>query len=151
MSSSKKAIGFVLLQIALGLFLIVSGLFTIQLDGGFLGNVQASFSGNEVANAVRSFLKGDVANIVIFILGICELLAGIFLLISFFVNVGKIEDTILLIIMIVWILVIVLVDIIGNGGLLNGALKSFSSILSFLKVLSNHLLVLASIIIVKRS
>jgi len=131
MSSSKKAIGFVLLQIALGLFLIVSGLFTIQLDGGFLGKVQAGFSGNEVANAVRSFLKGDVANIVIFILGICELLAGIFLLISFFVNVGKIEDTILLIIMIVWILVIVLVDIIGNGGLLNGALKSFSSILSF--------------------
>lgn len=149
-TKSSTGFGVVLLQIALGLFFIASGILTLQLDSGFLGRLQAGFGGNEVATAVYSILNGDVANIVIIAIGICEVLAGIFLILRFFMGVGKLADIVLIIIMIVWIAVIVLVDILGNGGLLKGALNSFGSIISFLKVFSAHLLVLGGILIVKR-
>ena len=115
-----------------------------------MGRLQAGFGGNEVATAVYSILNGDVANIVIIAIGVCELLAGIFLILRFFMGVGKLADIVLIIIMIVWIVVIVLTDILGNGGLLKGALSSFGSIITFLKVFSSHLLVLGGILIVKR-
>ena len=149
-TKSSTGFGVVLLQIALGLFFIASGILTLQLDSGFLGRLQAGFGGNEVATAVYSILNGDVANIVIIAIGICEVLAGIFLILRFFMGVGKLADIVLIIIMVVWIAVIILVDILGNGGLLKGALNSFGSIISFLKVFSAHLLVLGGILIVKR-
>ena len=149
-TKSSTGFGVVLVQIALGLFFIASGILTLQLDSGFLGRIQAGFGGNEVATAVYSILKGDVANIVIISIGVCEILAGLFLILRFFMGVGKLADIVLIIIMIVWIAVIILVDILGNGGLLKGALNSFGSIISFLKVFSAHLLVLGGILIVKR-
>lgn len=149
-TKSSTGFGVVLVQIALGLFFIASGILTLQLDSGFLGRLQAGFGGNEVATAVYSILNGNVATIVIIAIGICEVLAGIFLILRFFMAVGKLADIVLIIIMIVWIAVIILVDILGNGGLLKGALNSFGSIISFLKVLSAHLLVLGGILIVKR-
>ena len=149
-TKSSTGFGVVLVQIALGLFFIASGILTLQLDSGFLGRIQAGFGGNEVATAVYSILNGNVATIVIIAIGICEVLAGIFLILRFFMAVGKLADIVLIIIMIVWIAVIILVDILGNGGLLKGALNSFGSIISFLKVLSAHLLVLGGILIVKR-
>ena len=149
-TKSSTGFGVVLLQIALCLFFNASGILTLQLDSGFLGRLQAGFGGNEVATAVYSILNGDVANIVIIAIGICEVLAGIFLILRFCMGVGKLADIVLIIIMIVWIAVIILVDILGNGGLLKGALNSFGSIISFLKVFSAHLLVLGGILIVKR-
>ena len=149
-TKSSTGFGVVLVQIALGLFFIASGILTLQLDSGFLGRLQAGFGGNEVATAVYSILNGNVATIVIIAIGICEVLAGIFLILRFFMAVGKLADIVLIIIMIVWIAVIILVDILGNGGLLKGALNSFGSIISFLKVFSAHLLVLGGILIVKR-
>ena len=149
-TKSSTGFGVVLVQIALGLFFIASGILTLQLDSGFLGRLQAGFGGNEVATAVYSILNGNVVTIVIIAIGICEVLAGIFLILRFFMGVGKLADIVLIIIMIVWIAVIILVDILGNGGLLKGALNSFGSIISFLKVFSAHLLVLGGILIVKR-
>lgn len=146
----SMSLGLVLIQIALGLFFIASGIMTLQLDGGFLGKIQAGLGGNEVATAVHSIVKGDVANIVIIAIGVCELLAGIFLILRFFTGVGKLADIVLIVIMIVWIVVIVLTDILGSGGLLKGALRNFGSIITFLKVFSSHLLVLGGILMVKR-
>ena len=51
MSVSKKSLGGMLLQIALGLFLLATGIMTLQLDGTF-GSFQASLGGNEVANVI---------------------------------------------------------------------------------------------------
>ncbi|WP_390903628.1 hypothetical protein, partial [Treponema lecithinolyticum] len=76
MSVSKKTLGGIVLQLALALFLIVSGILTLQLNGSFWGKLQVGISGNEVVSAVRSLLKGDPANVVIIVLGVCELIAG---------------------------------------------------------------------------
>lgn len=147
MSVSNTSLGAIFLKIALALFLIVAGIMTLQLDPGFFGKIQAGLSGNEIASAVHSFFKGDVANVIIIILGICEILAGAFLLIEFFVKVGDISNIVMIIILVFWIIVIVIVDIFGKGGLFNGAFDSFGAFLSFCKILAFHLLVLGAILI----
>lgn len=146
MAVSQFSLSKLVLKIALAAFLIVTGIMTLQLDSGFLGKLQAGFSGNELANAVHGFLKGDAATLVIVALGILELLAGVFLIAGFFVDTKGFNGLVLLIIMALWIVVIVLVDIVGKGGLLDGAFKSTGTFLSFLKVLSAHLLVLGAIL-----
>ena len=145
MSVSKKTLGGIVLQLALALFLIVSGILTLQLNGSFWGKLQVGISGNEVVSAVRSLLKGDPANVVIIVLGVCELIAGIFLLANFFVETGKISNTFIFVIIIMWLIIVALTDVMGQGGLLHGAFSSVGACLSLLKNLSGHLLVLGAL------
>jgi len=149
MATSKSSLSHLVLKIALAAFLIVMGIMTLQLDSGFMGKLQAGFSGNELATAVHGFLKGDMATLVIVILGILELASGVFLILDFFMDTKRFNSLALMVIMILWIVVIVLVDIVGKGGLLDGAFKSLATFLSFLKVLSAHLLVLGAILAAK--
>ncbi len=149
MAVSKKTLSGVILQIAVALFLVVSGILTVQLDGGILSQAKSVLGGNELASAVyKVFGRGDFTTIIVMILGICELIAGVFLLINFFVDTAKVTNIFLLVIIILWLIVIALVDIMGNGGLLGGAFNSMNSVLSFLKNLSAHLLVLGALLVV---
>lgn len=145
MATSRISPASMVLRIALAVFLIVTGIMTLQLDSGLLGKIQAGFSGNELAIAVRSFLKGDTANVVIVLLGILELVSGLFLVAGFFMDTGAFNKLALFVIMALWIVVIVLVDVVGKGGILGDAFKTMGSLLAFLKVLSAHLLVLGAI------
>lgn len=137
------------IRIALAVFLIVAGILTLQLDKGLLGQIQAGLSGNEIASAVYSFVKGDFANVLIVIIGILEILAGGFLILGLFMDIGNLSNPIMIIILIFWVIVILLVDLLGPGGLFNGAFKSFATILSFLKTLSLHVLVLGAILLAR--
>ncbi len=148
MSLSKRTVSATIQQLAVALFLIVSGILTVQLDAGVIGQIQAGISGNEIASAVHKILDGDSANIVVIALGICELIAGVFLLLNFLINTGRITNLFVFIILIVWIVVIVLVDILGSGGLLDGAFESMNAFLRFLKSFSSHLLVLGALLVV---
>ncbi len=148
MATSKRALSSIVLQLAVALFLIASGILTLQLDSGFFGRIQAGINGNEIASAVHSLFDGDFANFIIILLGICELIAGVFLFLNFFINTGKISNLFVFIIVIVWIVVIVLVDILGAGGLLDGAFASLAAFLAFLKSLSAHLLVMGALLLV---
>ena len=149
MALEKTSLSTFVLRIALACFLIVAGILTLQLDSGLLGKLQAGFAGNEIANAIHSMTKGDLANILIILMGILQLGAGVFLILGFFMNVGSFNKVVLAIILIMWLVVIFLVDIIGKGGLLGGAFKNMNTFLSFLKVFSAHLLVLGAILSVK--
>ena len=132
-TTERRSIGYMLTQIALGLYFFVTGIWTLQ--GG---------NGNEIAAAVKSVTGGDTARIVF---GIIEVLAGLFLLLRIFVTFSSPIDTILMvIIMIAWIAAIVLLDFIGRGALPSG---SIDSVLRWLSTLSRHLLVLGGIVIVK--
>lgn len=134
--NNHRSIGFIVLWIALGLFFAVSGIWTLQ--GG---------KGDEATVAITKLFSGDVRNIVRIAFGIIELLAGIFLLLRLFVPVSTTVDTLLMVIIaIVWIVAIVLIDFLGDSGILhNGA----HDILSWLKQLSWHLLVLGSVLLVR--
>ena len=69
--AERHSIGYMLTQIALGLYFFVTGIWTLQ--GG---------NGNEIAAAVKSVTGGDTARIICLVFGIIEVLAGLFLLLS---------------------------------------------------------------------
>lgn len=145
MAVSRYSLSRIVLRVAVALFLIVTGILTLQLDSGLLGRLQAGFAGNEVANAIHNLFKGDLANILIILMGVLQLVSGVFLFLGFFINLKRFNDTVLLIVMIMWLVVILLVDVMGRGGLLDGAFETMASFLTFAKVLSAHLLVLGAI------
>ncbi len=132
-SQREHSIGYLFLQIAVGLFFLVSGIWTLQ-----------GSSGNEIAVAIKSVLSGDSAQIACIVFGIIEVLAGIFLLLRMFVTFSAPIDTVLMvIIMIAWIASIVLIDFLEKGALPAG---NFASILKWLKAFAYHLLVLGAVI-----
>lgn len=149
MATKKKSLGLLILQIALGCFLLAFGILTLQLDKGILGKIQAGVTGNEVAIAVNQILKGDAANIVTILIGVCEIISGAFLLLALFTSLGKIASLFDLIVLIAWIVVIVVIDVMGPVGLLNGAFKNMWTFLFFLKTFAMHMLVLGAILTVK--
>lgn len=149
MATRKISWAQLIIKVGLALFLITAGILSLQLDSGLAGRLQASFGGNELAIAVNSIFKGEMATVVIVLLGALQLLGGIFLLVDFFVNTKAFSNFALLVLMIVWLAIIVLVDVLGKGGLVNGAFQNLTSFLSFLKLLASHLLVLGAIILVR--
>lgn len=134
-TKETRSISTLLMQIALGCLLIISGIWGLQ--GG----------GDEAVKAIRHIFAGNVRDIMSVVFSVIELIAGVFLLLRLFVSMGTGLDTVLmLIIMIMWVVAIVLMDILGSGGILNGGAKHF---LNWLYSFSYHLLVLAAIIRIK--
>lgn len=136
METKNRSAGTLILQIALGLLFIVSGIWTLQ--GG---------KGDEIVSAFYSIFSKDIAHICCIVFGIIELVAGFFLLLRLFVTMNTNLDTVLVyIIMICWIAAIIIIDFVGKNGIINNLDSNF---LSFLNRFARHLLILGSIIKVK--
>lgn len=136
MENKKRTIGTLILQIALGLLFIVSGIWTLQ-----------NGKGDEIASAIRSIFSKDVAQVICIVFGIIEIVAGVFLLLRLFVFLNTSLDTLLMIIiMICWIVAIVMIDFVGNDGLFNNFDSGF---LGWLNRFARHLLILGAVIKVK--
>lgn len=157
MASSKKSLGLLITQIAIAVLLVIMGIMTMQLNqnatgwtglDNLVGAAKAGVNGNEIASAVYSLLgtKSALAKPIIIILGVCELIGGVFLLVNVCVNTGKLENIFLLVILVMWIIVIVLVDILGKTGITAVNWNSMGSVLSFLKGFATHLLVLGTLL-----
>ena len=74
MENKKRTVGTLVLQIALGLLFIVSGIWTLQ-----------NGKGDEIASAIHSVFNKDLAQILCIVFGIIEIVAGVFLLLRLFV------------------------------------------------------------------
>lgn len=136
METKNRSAGTLILQIALGLLFIVSGIWTLQ--GG---------KGDEIVSAFYSIFSKDIAHICCIVFGIIELVVGFFLLLRLFVTMNTNLDTVLVyIIMICWIAAIIIIDFVGKNGIINNLDSNF---LSFLNRFARHLLILGSIIKVK--
>ncbi len=145
MGISNSSIGNIILRIALGLFLLAYGILTVQTNGSFLG-----LGGNEVSEAVRGFLRGEAANVVIIVIGICAIVAGAGVLVSFFVPLGAAMTIFYTVVLLVWLVVIIVVDILGRGGLFNGAFRSFNSFIGFIQNFAQHVLVLGAMLVARQ-
>ncbi len=145
MAVSNNSLGDIILRIALGLFLLAYGIVTVQLNSGLMG-----LGGDEVAAAVRSILKGDFANFVIMAIGVCAIVAGAGILVSFFVPLGSAANIFFIIVLVVWAIVIILVDLLGAGGLFNGAFRSFKTFVGFISSFASHMLVFGAMLLVRR-
>lgn len=138
----KRSFGNIILQIAVALFLLVSG----------VSGLIASSAGD--LQAVVTFLNGlfdspSIVTIIVIVLSICEIIAGFFLIMELFTTDLRITDMILVIFVVLWIVNIVLVDFvypIGDGKVF----RSVSSVLRYLSTLSSHLMVLGALVMVAR-
>lgn len=133
MINNRKTIGTWVLQIALGILFVVSGIWTLQ--GG---------SGDEIAVAIKSIFSSDVSKIACVIFGIIEIIAGIFLLLRLFITLNtNLDSVLMIIIMICWIIAIALIDFMGN----DSVFKNFNSgFLPFMNRFARHLLIWGSLI-----
>mgnify|MGYP003523944306 FL=1 len=133
---SGVTIGRLLLQLALGAMLAVAGIWSFQRHG------------DDAVGAIRAVLDGNVENDLVVVFGVIELLAGIFLILELFMGdqFGKLDNILMLIVMIVWIVAIVLMDFLAKGGLLNGF--NAKNFLEWLYTFAAHLIILGAMITV---
>lgn len=133
MKTERKSISSLILQIALGLLFLVSGIWSLQ-----------SGNGDEIAGAIRSIFDGDIEKVLVVVFAIIEIITGIFLLLRIFVFLGtNLDKLFMLIIMICWIVCIIMTDVIGPNGIINNLNSNF---LNFLYRFASHLLILGAII-----
>lgn len=133
MVKNGKSFGSLILQIALGLLFLVSGIWTIQ-----------SGNGSEIVSAIRSVFDGDLEKILVIVFAVIEIITGVFLILRLFIVLGtNLDKLLMIIIMICWIICIVMTDFIGSNGILNYLNSNF---LNFLYRFASHLLILGAII-----
>lgn len=115
-----------IIQIALGLLLAIGGIWGLQGGGDF-----------GIA-ALRDIFDDNAEKIVVVVFSVIELLAGLYLILELFIgDLGKFDNILMLVILIVWIVAIVL------GDFINGFLKP--NFIEWLWTLAGHLVVLGAI------
>ena len=135
----RRNMGVIVLQIALAFFLLVSGVMGLMQSNA--GNL------NPVVTFLTHLLKNaGIAHAIIIAIAVCELVAGLFLLIGLFTFAPRIVNVILVLFIILWILNIALGDFIGT---FNSGIHGVPGLLSYLQQLSGHLMVLGALICVQ--
>ena len=138
----KRSIGLIILQIAVALYLLVSGV------TGLLNSSAGDLAG--VIGFLNDLFKNpSMVTLLVIVLSISEIIAGFFLLVELFTTDLRVTDMILFIFVILWIANIILVDFIApiSGGTI---FKSVDSVLRYVSVLSSHLMVLGALILVSK-
>ncbi|WP_296011166.1 hypothetical protein [uncultured Treponema sp.] len=125
-----------ILQIAVGAMLAVGGIWALQGGGDF------------AARAIKGLVSGNAGNILVIVFGVIELLVGVFMILKIVIGdrFGSFGTVLALIAIIVWIVAIVLSDILGANGILNGGAKNF---LEWLYTFAQHLIILGAILAVR--
>jgi len=129
----NKSIGLVLLNFAVAIYLLATGV--LGLTG------RKFFPDGEIRRAVTALFKGDVAEMLIVVLAILSIAAGAFILIKFFGISIPITELILMVLAIVWVVFIIMIDIVYP---LNGKGTNF---IDWLRSLGAHLMALAGIML----
>lgn len=128
-----------ILQIAVGAMLAVGGIWALQGGGDFAARaIKGLVSGN----------VGNIGNILVIVFGVIELLVGVFMILKIVIGdrFGSFGTVLALIAIVVWIVAIVLSDILGASGILNGGSKNF---LEWLYTFAQHLIILGAILAVR--
>ena len=127
---SGFSIGRFILQLALGLMLAISGIWSL-----------ANNKGDAAVAALRSIFDGDAEKIIVLIFSVIEMLAGILLIVELFAGdkFGKFDNLLGIIIIVVWAIAIVLMDFL-NGNFLK------PDVLPWLYNLAGHCVVLGALI-----
>lgn len=138
----KRSIGLVILQIAVALYLLVSGVTgLLNSSAGDLAAVIGFL--NEL------FRNPSIVTIMVIVLSVSEIIAGFFLIMELFTTDLRITDMILFLFIILWVANIVLVDFVGpiSGG---ATFRSVSGVLKYMSILSSHLMVLGALVLVTK-
>lgn len=136
-------IGNILVRIAIGLFLCVSGIVLFTNGGKY------DITASAIRQLTDVFDSDVITNILIYVYGGIELLCGAFILISLITGeqFKKINSLFMLIVIIVWIITMVLCDFLGNNGFFNAVKEGH--LLSWILYFVNHLIILGSLLVMR--
>ena len=105
--TSNRGLGALLIRIALAAYFIITGLCMLGVGG--------SIKSSEAGAAIYEIFSGDLAKILVIVVAIVILLGGICVLITIFRDLGSWDNTAMLILTIIWIVIAVVADIFSRS------------------------------------
>ena len=105
--TTNRGLGALFLKIALAAYFIITGLCML----GVGGSVKAS----EAGAAIYEIFSGDLAKIVAIVVAIVLLVGGVCIAITIFRDLGSWDNTAMLVLTVIWIVIAVIADIFSNS------------------------------------
>lgn len=105
--NSNRGLGALFLRIALAAYFIITGLCML----GVGGSVKASQAGA----AIYEIFSGDLAKIVAIVVAILLLIGGVCIAITIFRDLGSWDNTAMLILTVLWIVIAVVADVFSRS------------------------------------
>ncbi len=105
--TTNRGLGALLIRIALAAYFIITGLCMLGVGG--------SIKASEAGAAIYEIFSGDLAKIVAIVVAIVLLIGGVCVLITIFRDLGSWDNTAMLILTIIWIVVAVVADVFSHS------------------------------------
>ena len=105
--TTNRGLGALLLRIALAAYFIITGLCMLGVGG--------SIKASEAGAAIYEIFSGDLAKILVIVVAILLLIGGVCIAITIFRDLGSWDNTIMLIITVLWIVIAVVADIFSRS------------------------------------
>ncbi len=105
--TSNRGLGALFLRIALAAYFIITGLCMLGVGG--------SIKSSEAGAAIYEIFSGDLAKIVAIVVAIVLLIGGVCIAITIFRDLGSWDNTVMLILTIIWIVIAVVADVFSRS------------------------------------
>jgi len=105
--TSNRGLGALFLRIALAAYFIITGLCMLGVGG--------SIKSSEAGAAIYEIFSGDLAKIVAIVVAIVLLIGGVCIAITIFRDLGNWDNTVMLILTIIWIVIAVVADVFSRS------------------------------------
>ena len=105
--TSNRGLGALFLRIALACYFIITGLCMLGVGG--------SIKSSEAGAAIYEIFSGDLAKIVAIIVAIVLLIGGVCIAITIFRDLGSWDNTAMLILTVIWIVIAVVADVFSRS------------------------------------
>ena len=105
--TSNRGLGALLLRIALAAYFIITGLCMLGVGG--------SIKSSEAGAAIYEIFSGDLAKVLVILVAILLLIGGVCIAITIFRDLGAWDNTVMLVITIIWIVVAVVADVFSRS------------------------------------
>ena len=105
--TTNRGLGALFLRIALAAYFIITGLCMLGVGG--------SIKSSEAGAAIYEIFSGDLAKIVAIVIAIVLLIGGVCIAITIFRDLGNWDNTVMLILTVVWIVIAVVADVFSRS------------------------------------
>jgi uncharacterized membrane protein YphA (DoxX/SURF4 family) len=105
--TSNRGLGALLLRIALAAYFIITGLCMLGVGG--------SIKSSEAGAAIYEIFSGDLAKVLVIVVAILLLIGGVCIAITIFRDLGAWDNTVMLVITIIWIVVAIVADVFSRS------------------------------------
>lgn len=105
--TSNRGLGALLLRIALAAYFIITGLCMLGVGG--------SIKSSEAGAAIYEIFSGDLAKVLVIVVAILLLIGGVCIAITIFRDLGAWDNTVMLVITVIWIVVAVVADVFSRS------------------------------------